>query len=47
MLRAFFAERREQYRQRRRSGRCTVTTIDDGGPIPAGESTIVDDGGIL
>jgi tRNA(adenine34) deaminase len=45
MLRSFFAERRERYRQRR-----MAPTLAGGGdlpaePIPAGESSIVDEGG--
>jgi tRNA(adenine34) deaminase len=45
MLRSFFAERRERYRQRR-----SAPTLAGGGdlpdePIPAGESSIIDDGG--
>jgi len=47
MLRSFFAERREQYRQRRSQRPMHRDDGADDGPIPAGESTIVDDGGIL
>jgi tRNA(adenine34) deaminase len=42
MLRAFFAERREQYRQRR-----SQRSLQRDEPIPAGESSVVDDGDTL
>ena len=46
MLRSFFAERREQYRQRRAlRARAGDRNDDPPEPIPAGESTFVDDGG--
>jgi len=47
MLRSFFAERREQYRQRR--AQRSQHTDDEVGiePIPAGESSVVDDGDSL
>jgi tRNA(adenine34) deaminase len=49
MLRAFFAERREQYRQRRSAPAAAAagTALSDLpiDPIPAGESSVVDEGG--
>ena len=46
MLRSFFAERREQYRQRRAlRSRAGERDDDPAEPIPAGESTFVDEGG--
>ncbi|HEX2541863.1 MAG TPA: tRNA adenosine(34) deaminase TadA [Caldimonas sp.] len=45
MLRAFFAERRERYRQRRSPPPSTFMDEPAADPIPAGESSVVDDGG--
>ena len=45
MLRSFFAERREQYRQQRSQRSLHRDAGLDPEPIPAGESSVVDDGG--
>jgi tRNA(adenine34) deaminase len=45
LLRSFFAERREQYRQRRSLPTLPGDTDFAAEPIPAGESSVIDDGG--